>query len=145
MSPTNRTRSTLNLTFIGLLMVSISQLAIAESHDNEKENLTFTLNQLPRPDHVVIVIEENKSYKQIIGNIEAPFINQLANEGALFTNSFAITHPSQPNYLVLFLKKSHPYLKKEDVKTVIFSQVHLKIFTNWNHPPVLPIISPDYM
>lgn len=49
--------------------VSISQLAIAESPDNEKENLAFTLNQLPRPNHVVIVIEENKSYKQIIGNI----------------------------------------------------------------------------
>src|SRR5665647_2488900 len=99
MSPTNRARATSLFTYIGLLMVSISQLAIAESPDNEKENLAFTLNQLPRPDHVVIVIEENKSYKQIIGNIEAPFINQLANEGALFTNSFAITHPSQPNYL----------------------------------------------
>jgi phospholipase C len=107
MSPANRTRPTLNLTFIGLLMVSISQLAIAESPDNEKENLAFTLNQLPRPDHVVIVIEENKSYKQIIGNIEAPFINHLANEGALFTNSFAVARPSQPNYLALFSGSTH--------------------------------------
>ena len=32
----------------------------------------------------------------------APFINQLAGRGALFTRSYAITHPSEPNYLALF-------------------------------------------
>ena len=40
---------------------------------------------MPRPDHVVIVIEENKSYRQIINNMAAPYINSLANAGALFT------------------------------------------------------------
>ncbi|MBI5006666.1 MAG: acid phosphatase [Nitrosomonadales bacterium] len=58
--------------------------------------------EIPRPDHIVIVIEENKSYSQIIGNREAPYINELARRGALFTNSYGITHPSQPNYLALF-------------------------------------------
>jgi len=57
---------------------------------------------LPRPDHIVIVIEENKSFNQIIGNREAPYINELAKRGALFTQSYGITHPSQPNYLALF-------------------------------------------
>lgn len=57
---------------------------------------------LPRPDHIVIVIEENKSYSQIIGNPDAPYINALAQRGTLFTNSHGITHPSQPNYLALF-------------------------------------------
>jgi acid phosphatase len=56
----------------------------------------------PRPDHIVIVIEENKSYSQIIGNPDAPYINALAQGGALFTNSHGVTHPSQPNYLALF-------------------------------------------
>jgi hypothetical protein len=83
-------------------MMSFSLLAMSKSSGNENENLASSLNQLPRPDHVVIVIEENKSYKQIIGNTEAPYINYLAIEGALFTYSFAITHPSQPNYLALF-------------------------------------------
>lgn len=59
-------------------------------------------SELPRPDHIVIVIEENKSFSQIIGNKEAPYINELAKRGALFTQSFGITHPSQPNYLALF-------------------------------------------
>lgn len=56
----------------------------------------------PRPDHVVIVIEENHSFNEIIGSASAPYINSLAAQGAVFTQSFAITHPSQPNYLHLF-------------------------------------------
>jgi len=64
---------------------------------------------IPRPDHVVIVIEENKSYGQIIGNKAAGYINQLANDGASFTNSFAITFLSQPNYLALFSGSTHGF------------------------------------
>ncbi len=56
----------------------------------------------PRPDHIVIVIEENKGDEEIFGSIGAPYINSLANEGARFTNMYALTHPSQPNYLHLF-------------------------------------------
>jgi acid phosphatase len=59
-------------------------------------------SELPRPDHIVIVIEENKSFSQIIGNPDAPWINELAKRGALFTQSYGVTHPSQPNYLAMF-------------------------------------------
>jgi acid phosphatase len=45
---------------------------------------------------------ENHSYADIVGNPAAPFINELARRGALFTRSYAITHPSEPNYLALF-------------------------------------------
>src|SRR5437588_1502588 len=54
------------------------------------------------PDHVVLVIEENHGYSEIIGSSQAPYINSLAAQGALMTNSFALTHPSQPNYLDFF-------------------------------------------
>jgi len=54
------------------------------------------------PSHVIVVMEENHSYSEIIGSPDAPYINALAAAGASFTNSFAITHPSQPNYLDLF-------------------------------------------
>jgi len=57
---------------------------------------------VPRPRHVVLVVEENREYAQIIGNEAAPWINRLAREGALFTRSHAVAHPSQPNYLALF-------------------------------------------
>lgn len=57
---------------------------------------------LPRMDHVVIVVEENCAYKKIIGSPHTPYINALARQGALFSNSYAVAHPSQPNYLALF-------------------------------------------
>jgi phosphatidylinositol-3-phosphatase len=57
---------------------------------------------LPRPDHVVIVVEENHPYNSIIGSPNAPYINSLAQSGALFSNSSAVAHPSEPNYLALF-------------------------------------------
>ena len=58
---------------------------------------------MPRPDHVVVVVEENHSFGEIIGDTtDAPYLNTLAQRGALFTNSFGVTHPSQPNYLALF-------------------------------------------
>lgn len=62
---------------------------------------------LPRPDHIVIVVEENKPFAQIIGNPDAPYINALAKRGVLFTNSYGVTHPSQPNYLALFSGSTH--------------------------------------
>ncbi len=54
------------------------------------------------PDSIVIVMEENHSFSSIIGSSSAPFINSLAQQGALFTQSFGVEHPSQPNYLDLF-------------------------------------------
>ncbi|MEV5437068.1 alkaline phosphatase family protein [Streptomyces sp. NPDC052682] len=57
---------------------------------------------VPRPDHVVVVVEENRSYEDIIGAPQAPYLNQLARQGANLTQFYAITYPSQPNYLALF-------------------------------------------
>ncbi|HVW96439.1 MAG TPA: alkaline phosphatase family protein [Mucilaginibacter sp.] len=59
-------------------------------------------NDVPRPDHVVIVIEENHGYDELINSANAPFINKLAREGALFTDAHGVAHPSQPNYLAIF-------------------------------------------
>jgi acid phosphatase len=50
---------------------------------------------------------ENRAFGQVIGNPAAPYINELAHHGAYFTNSFAIAHPSQPNYLALFSGSIH--------------------------------------
>lgn len=58
--------------------------------------------ELPTLAHVVIVVEENRSQANIIGNQSAPFINALAANGAMMAQSFAETHPSEPNYLALF-------------------------------------------
>jgi acid phosphatase len=57
---------------------------------------------VPTPAHIVIVVEENRSQSNIIGNKAAPFINQLAVNGAMMAQSFAEVHPSEPNYYALF-------------------------------------------
>jgi phosphatidylinositol-3-phosphatase len=58
-------------------------------------------------DHIVVVIEENLSFGTVIGNRDAPYMNYLAQRGALFTNSHFIRRPSQPNYIVLFSGHLH--------------------------------------
>jgi phosphatidylinositol-3-phosphatase len=57
---------------------------------------------LPKFDHIVVVVEENHAFGSVIGNPDAQYINSLAKGGATMTESYAITHPSQPNYLALF-------------------------------------------
>jgi len=62
---------------------------------------------IPTPSRVIVVIEENHSYSEIFGSAQAPYINTLASEGAMFTHSYAVTHPSEPNYLALFSGSTH--------------------------------------
>ncbi len=77
-------------------LISISALTIAlMASCGQKSNL-------PRPDHIIVVIEENHSYDELVASANAPFINKLINAGALFTDSHGVAHPSQPNYLAIF-------------------------------------------
>jgi hypothetical protein len=59
------------------------------------------------PDHIVVVVEENHDYSDIVNNPQAQFINQLASEGALFTNYHGVARPSQPNYFAMFSGSTH--------------------------------------
>jgi hypothetical protein len=69
---------------------------------NASAPISLAAAAVPRPDHVIVVVEENKGYSQIVGSSQAPYLNSLATGGALFTNFRGITHPSQPNYIALF-------------------------------------------
>src|SRR5438270_6913149 len=89
----------------------------------------------PTFDHIVVVIEENHSFGQIIGSTAAPNINELAAVGANIVNaandsqgnisgSHAVRHPSQPNYLELYsgsnqgvLTDSHPGTSSEPLSS----------------------------
>jgi phospholipase C len=54
---------------------------------------------LPRPDHVVIVVDENQGYDTIAS---LPTFSSLAAQGTVMTDSHGVTHPSEPNYLALW-------------------------------------------
>lgn len=58
------------------------------------------------PDHVLIVVFENKAFGQIDGS-GAPYLSSLMSHSAVYTQSHALTHPSQPNYIALFSGDPH--------------------------------------
>jgi phosphatidylinositol-3-phosphatase len=51
--------------------------------------------------HVIVIVEENTNYSDVIGNSSAPYLNGLANQYGLATQYYANTHPSIGNYLAL--------------------------------------------
>jgi phosphatidylinositol-3-phosphatase len=57
--------------------------------------------------HVVVIMDENKSFSDIIGprgsaaRRRAPFLNHLSKRCGLAANYRGITHPSHPNYMAI--------------------------------------------
>ncbi|MGC2109827.1 MAG: alkaline phosphatase family protein [Candidatus Korobacteraceae bacterium] len=51
--------------------------------------------------HVFLVMEENHSYSDVIGNPDMPYFNSLAQTYSLAKGYFANTHPSIGNYFML--------------------------------------------
>jgi hypothetical protein len=58
-----------------------------------------TRTTAPTYKHVIVVMDENHSYSNIIGSSQAPYINMLAAECGLAAEYHNITHDSLPNYL----------------------------------------------
>ena len=54
---------------------------------------------VPHLDHIIVIVMENQSYD---GVRTAPYIASLVATGTSFANAYALTHPSQPNYLALW-------------------------------------------
>ncbi len=50
---------------------------------------------------VVLVVEENHNYSDVIGNASMPYLNSLAAKYGLATQYYANTHPSMGNYFML--------------------------------------------
>jgi len=62
---------------------------------------TLLRAQVPKSNHVVVVVEENHSFSSVIGNASMPYLNSLATQNGLATQYFANTHPSIGNYFML--------------------------------------------
>ena len=54
----------------------------------------------PTP-HIFVLVLENHSYGQVIGNPNLPTLNALAQRGALARQYTGVAHPSLPNYVAL--------------------------------------------
>ena len=73
---------------LGIAAFSASS-ALAQEQDRE----------IPRLDHAFVIMMENHSFAQIMGNANAPFINGYAKTANLATNYYGVGHPSLTNYL----------------------------------------------
>jgi hypothetical protein len=56
---------------------------------------------------VVVVVMENKEAGDVLGNPAAPYLNRLVRHGGLATRSYAVGHPSLPDYLALTSGSTH--------------------------------------
>lgn len=65
---------------------------------------------IPSFDHVFVVVEENESYANVIGNTaDMPYLNMLASRYGVATNYFANAHPSINNYFFLTAGRTGTY------------------------------------
>ena len=86
---------------LGLLSL-LAVLTVAAAAYNSQSRTGDRADRLASPPaHVIVVVEENHAFEQIIGSRKAPFLNRLAAHGTLLTDYHAITHPSLPNYVAL--------------------------------------------
>jgi acid phosphatase len=58
-------------------------------------------NGIPQFSHVVVVVEENAGYQDVIGSGAMPYLNSLRSKYSLATNYYANTHPSIGNYFTM--------------------------------------------
>jgi phospholipase C len=51
--------------------------------------------------HVVVIVMENKTYSQVIGDAAAPYLTGLAHQCASDTKYASVSSPSRPNYIAM--------------------------------------------
>src|SRR5262250_3591566 len=84
---------------------------------------------VPHLDHVVVIVEENNGFHDVIGNPAAPNLNALAQQFGLATDYFGVSHPSEPNYVALLggntfgIADDNPYFLNAVNKPSLISQL----------------------
>jgi hypothetical protein len=79
-----------------LTAAAAAVMAIGSAQAVEKDHAHGTFGRL---DHVFLIMMENQTNTDILGNPNSPFINKYATLANQATNYFAVGHPSAPNYL----------------------------------------------
>ena len=83
---------------IGLAAVSAA-VGVAIGPAASSASASGDRDRVPRLDHVFVIMLENHSKSSVLGDANAPFINQLAAKYAVAGNYYGVTHPSEPNYV----------------------------------------------
>src|SRR3954469_19066194 len=73
-------------------MVLLAGTAAAPAASQQPSNV-------PHFQHVFVIMMENTGIEALLGNPNAPWINQAVQTYGVAGNYYGITHPSQPNYI----------------------------------------------
>ena len=82
---------------IGLMCAALG----AASAVPAREARAASVGSVPAYSHIVVIVEENKDFSQVMAPAIAPNIARLANEYGSADNFFGEVHPSEANYLAL--------------------------------------------
>ena len=88
-------------TVIFIIFVTMSCGNSSHSNSSSSPIGPTPTGTVPQFGHVVLVLEENSSYSQVIGNSAMPYLNSLATQYGLATQYYADFHPSICNYFML--------------------------------------------
>jgi len=87
-------------------------------------------------DHIFVIVEENHSFTDVIGNPATPNLNALAKTYGIATKYFAVAHPSEPNYVAILggspfsVQNDNPYyLNRVAAPSLISELDHAHV--NW--------------
>jgi len=84
-----------------LLVLALAEAGCGGGSSSTAGGTTPPPTTVPAFSHVFIVVEENHSYGDVIGNTSMPYFNSLASSYGLATQYYANAHPSLPNYFEL--------------------------------------------
>lgn len=83
------------------LVVALLLPATLAAQDHEVSSPSNAVQPSRSEQHVFIVMEENHSYSDVIGNPNMPYLNGLAQQYSVAEAYYANTHPSIGNYFML--------------------------------------------
>ncbi len=89
------------LCFVLIVLFGIAKLVAVHRLQTFQKLTAMMPTAQSHIDHIVIISMENKSYSDIIGSSDAPYLNSLIKNYTLADNYFAVSHPSLPNYIAL--------------------------------------------
>ena len=80
--------------------VTVAAKSVQDPTQSGEATVTVQL-VTPQSKHVVMVMEENRSYSSVVDSSQWPNLNSLIKAGALPTDYYADTHPSIGDYFML--------------------------------------------
>ncbi len=108
-----RTRLGVLIALLALLAFPLTSGVSADSSKSANANLN----------HVFVIMLENHSKSSVIGNPNAPYISSLAHDYGMAANYYAVTHPSEPNYVATISGSN--WFVNDDQSTNTFNHANL--------------------